>query len=825
MATVRLRDVLDDGESEARPTEVAAARLVDAIEALEQPRDVLSGDARPLVVHADHDLAADHVHGDDDGAPVRAVLHRVVDEVDDRLLEEGRVHGREGTVPGGDFERDLLGLRLGLADLDGGPYHLADVRLFGGEVAPVLRLLHRRQREQVADDRVEPIGLPGDDAHKAVRGRRIVDGTVVERLRETLDGRDGRLELVRHVGDEIATHRLEPLQPRDVVEHDDRAGRAALRGAAEERAVGLQGAILRPDADGDVRLYRLVPLEGGLDGALQVGVAHDLLDALALGRRRIDIQQLRGGLVERDHTLVRVHRDDALDHAREHRLALVALAGERADLFAQFVGHVVEAGRHHGELARTRLVQLVREVAGGQASGARCDLAHLTTDPAGHVEADQRRQGGDDERAHGDAHVQRVQRLIERVERQRRAHDRGDDRALPGGDGDVHHPFVERGTGPDDETHAAAERRGHLWARSVILHRRGVGNVGIGDDGADGDAEGTGGDQRDAGARFAPEPYGQALQLRLGVGADPRRDIGADELRARQTLVLGVGDVEAARGADRIEADRPRAQQDDDEIGHVDTPEEARSTHGSLVLQAIPHAAHRLDIGTAGSQLAAQRDDMHVDRAVGHKTFVDEYVISLRGVDDLLPREHPSGPLGQVDKDAELGGRELRRHTGHENLMAPRVDVELPHTDGGVIVAHVGAAAQHRFDARREDAGAERLGDVVGRAHLQPGHDVGLAALGGEHHDGDAARLEITLEPAAYLQPVHTREHEIEHDDVRHLRARRREGVLASLHDGHLIARFVEVVRDELEDVPLVVDDEHALRGHHHRRATYRQKP
>ena len=51
---------------------------------------------------------------------------------------------------------------------------------------------------------------------------------------------------------------------------------------------------------------------------------------LALGRRRVDVEQRGGGLVEGDHALVRVDGEHALDHAREHRFALVALAGERA---------------------------------------------------------------------------------------------------------------------------------------------------------------------------------------------------------------------------------------------------------------------------------------------------------------------------------------------------------------------------------------------------------------------------------------------------------------------------------------------------------------
>ena len=48
-AAVGLGDVLDDGEAEAGAAELAAARLVDAVEALEEPRQVLARDAAALV--------------------------------------------------------------------------------------------------------------------------------------------------------------------------------------------------------------------------------------------------------------------------------------------------------------------------------------------------------------------------------------------------------------------------------------------------------------------------------------------------------------------------------------------------------------------------------------------------------------------------------------------------------------------------------------------------------------------------------------------------------------------------------------------------------
>src|SRR5689334_2179720 len=55
LAAVRLDEVLHDGEPEPRTARLARATGVDAVEALEDARQVLGGDAAPRVAHADPD--------------------------------------------------------------------------------------------------------------------------------------------------------------------------------------------------------------------------------------------------------------------------------------------------------------------------------------------------------------------------------------------------------------------------------------------------------------------------------------------------------------------------------------------------------------------------------------------------------------------------------------------------------------------------------------------------------------------------------------------------------------------------------------------------
>src|ERR1700676_4684056 len=74
--------------------------------------------------------------------------------------------------------------------------------------------------------------------------------------------------------------------------------------------------------------------------------------------------------------------------------------------------------------------------------------------------------------------------------------------------------------------------------------------------------------------------------------------------------------------------------------------------------------------------------------------------------------------------------------------QASRVEVQLPaiETVGAdafrPALVHLGPApAQHRTDACEELARAERLGQVIVGAQLQPHHPISLFAATGEHDD------------------------------------------------------------------------------------------
>ncbi len=209
LAAEGLGDVLDDRQAQPRPAELSAAGAVGAVEPLEHPRQMLGFDAPALVDDADDRLVAASLGGDADGGVLGAVLDRVVDQVHQRLLEQRR-HDVGRQRLGVDVERDRLGLGFGVTGLAGGADHRGDgvgFQIVGHRGA---FLFEAGQAQQVFDDRVEAVGLPGDDPGEVqTRGRGHV--LVVEQgFHGRFDRADGGLDLVGDVGDEVAADRFEP---------------------------------------------------------------------------------------------------------------------------------------------------------------------------------------------------------------------------------------------------------------------------------------------------------------------------------------------------------------------------------------------------------------------------------------------------------------------------------------------------------------------------------------------------------------------------------------------------------------------------------------
>ena len=116
-------------------------------------------------------------------------------------------------------------------------------------------------------------------------------------------------------------------------------------------------------------------------------------------------------------------------------------------------------------------------------------------------------------------------------------------------------------------------------------------------------------------------------------------------------------------------------------------------------------------------------------------------------------------------------------------------------------------AAQQGAHARRELPRAERLGEVVVGAELEPAHEVLLRVPGGQHDD---RHVGLGAQPAADVLAGHARQAEVEDDEVGPTARRGGEGVLAVRHPVDRVSLRLEVALDDLCDAGLVFDDEDA---------------
>src|SRR5215204_5736859 len=145
---------------------------------------------------------------------------------------------------------------------------------------------------------------------------------------------------------------------------------------------------------------------------------------------------------------------------------------------------------------------------------------------------------------------------------------------------------------------------------------------------------------------------------------------------------------------------------------------------------------------------------------------------------------------------------------GHPH--ARDVDLEIGHPDDVAWLIAAVDAAEERTHPRHQLLRAERFHDVVVRTQLQPDDTVGFVAAGGHDHDWDirgAAQL------AGDVQPVPTRQTQVEHYQIRTRQTRALQGALAVGRHTDRESGRMQIVPDDARDLRLVFDYEDVL--HH----------
>ncbi len=122
-------------------------------------------------------------------------------------------------------------------------------------------------------------------------------------------------------------------------------------------------------------------------------------------------------------------------------------------------------------------------------------------------------------------------------------------------------------------------------------------------------------------------------------------------------------------------------------------------------------------------------------------------------------------------------------------------------------------AAQQRAHARDHFVRAERLGDVVVGAQLQPDDAVRLFGAGGEHDDRHGGRARVAAQRAADLEAVEAGQHQVEQHEIRQRPAHRRQHLGPGMQQVHGKPGAAQAVAEQVRDVVVVFDHEKTRGG------------
>ncbi len=182
-----------------------------------------------------------------------------------------------------------------------------------------------------------------DDFKEAPVAAGILHRARKQRLGETLNRCERRLEFMRDVGDKILAHALQPPQFGHVMQHHNRSGRLFRHrrhnngGAGDacferlyRRGRNRKRSLLH-EAHRDVGLQSLLALQHPADQPQQGRIADHFDHRPPFDRRCIQVQDFRERAVRENDPLLRVDHGHALDHASQDGARAVALAAQRTN--------------------------------------------------------------------------------------------------------------------------------------------------------------------------------------------------------------------------------------------------------------------------------------------------------------------------------------------------------------------------------------------------------------------------------------------------------------------------------------------------------------
>ena len=250
--TVGEHDVLGDGEAEAGAAGFAGAGFVDAVEAFEEARQMLGGNARAEILNIkfnpEFDATLGRARTQQDASASAAVLHRVVDQVGKDLVDGFAVGADRGQGFDGAADLRLVSticrstswLRAISRKLSSASWR-SSIGRNGFGIEAGLAGFDAREGQQVFGEARHAGSVLADDFQKLAVGSGIFGAEVEESFGVSLNGSQGSAEFVRDVGNEIAASFFDALGFGEIAEHGDGAAIGQGSGGDVEGAAGNDG--------------------------------------------------------------------------------------------------------------------------------------------------------------------------------------------------------------------------------------------------------------------------------------------------------------------------------------------------------------------------------------------------------------------------------------------------------------------------------------------------------------------------------------------------------------------------------------------------------
>src|SRR4029079_8883674 len=146
------------------------------------------------------------------------------------------------------------------------------------------------------------------------------------------------------------------------------------------------------------------------------------------------------------------------------------------------------------------------------------------------------------------------------------------------------------------------------------------------------------------------------------------------------------------------------------------------------------------------------------------------------------------------------------------DIESPSIEVILLRSFARFRRGGVLAAPQDRLDARDQLAAAEGFGQVIVGPPFQADHAIDLVTLGGEHDDWDAG---LSPDAPAQRQPVLTRQHEVEEDEVDPAVGHGFPHAAAVRRDADPEAFLGQSAGNQIANLAMIIDDQDVRRVRH----------